>query len=592
MKGSSSKLVEDFRAGRHHAVLSATIDAAEGSVCPEHTPWVVGSLAMLGRIDEALALAEAASASGADDSTAVPARFFAVVGLLHSGRWREARAWASRNASACRALDPTLRFYGFQGIALLRYFAGEIGPARRAARRALQEAVRAGFAYGRLLALDLGGHVLVQKGEISAGLRVLDQAERLATSMGADSHRAAIECAMLAYRNRHGRAGDDLETALSRVAASSVDNVYARRAAWLETAFRTAILGDALRARDALERAREQVLPDRDHRARARLLLVEAILARLDRSMHEVRAALAEAVRALERGDDRILRTEIFAWDRVLGASSVEVTLADARTLARTTGSLLARVLVALLGGPALTLAERAETPLWALLAGADPPTTRAETAVARGWLGLVPLLLTPGPGRWIVLLGNAIVCADRGVVSPPAQLAGHGRPILEALAAGSRTKESLIRDVWRVPKYAAHLHDPVVHTAIARLRRAMGDAAQWIETGSGTYALRGDVGILDVSRTPRDEGAPSGSYAPDSQRGAVAGAEPQDDLRSAVLAAIGSRPQSVRDLAERLGTSESTVLRRLRELIARGEVAREGSGKNTRYALVSERPR
>lgn len=588
--GGETSLAVLFRAGRHHAVLARTLDAGDGAIAGDDAPWVVGSLALLGRLDEALALAEHVGAEGAAGAPAVATRFFAAVGLLHSGRWAEARTWARRNARATRDADPIVRFFAFQGIALLRYFSGEIGRARRPARRALQEAVRAGFSFGRLLALDLGGHVLVQRGEVSAGLRVLEQAEKLAETMGADAHRAAIECARLAYRNRHGRADAEIESALSRVAATSVDNVYSRRAAWLELAFRTAIVGDAARAREALDRAREQALPDRDHRARARLSLVEAIVARLDGSMEDVRGALVEASRAVEGADDRMLRAELLAWDRALGASALDGTLADARALARRSETLVARVLVALSGGPALAPADRAETPLWSFLVGGEAPAARAESAIARGWLGLVPLVLGLAPGRWIVVFRDGIVCVDRGVVSPRAALPGHGREILAAIAIGPRAKEDLVRDVWRVPRYAPQLHDPVVHTAVARLRRAMGEAGAWIETEPSGYVLRAEVGILDVAPDRPRAGAGAGRREVLRADGREAlraeRAEPaiERDPAAALLDVLEEGPLRASEIAERLGTSESTVLRRLRALIARGDVSREGVGKRTRY--------
>ena len=601
-----------FRAGRHQEVLLRTFDGAEASTSPEHMPYVVGSLALLGRLDEALALA-ASFERDPRSSVAVPVRFFALVGLVHSGRYDEARRWARKNAAAARDPDPTVRFYAFQGIALLRYFTGRVGLARLSARRALKEAVQARFSYGRLLALDLSGHVLVQRGEVSAGLRVLEQAERLAASLGAPGHRTSIECARLSYENRHGRASEDLEGALSRVAASSGDNLYALRAAWLELAFRSALLGDAVRGRDALERAREQALPERDHRARARLFLVEAILSRLDGSMDAVRAAIREAAAALDRGDDRGLRTELLVWDRVLGAGCFPIDLVHATKLRNESQTLIAEVLVTLAGGPPLTAGQESETPLYALLTARREGETRAQLAVQRGWLGVVPLLFAPRPGRYLFFLGDALLTADRGTVSEQERLPGHAKEILEALRDGPRAKEDLVREVWRVARYAAQLHDPVVHTAIARLRRAMGGSADWLETTAQGYALRADVEmvVLEVALTekrrtepPMDGAQAQASTAPIAASPSIADVRakqapaprigevdadlevtaPEDPLLTRLKGALVDRSLRSAELAERLSVSEATVLRRLRILVAEGAVIREGVGKRTKY--------
>jgi uncharacterized membrane protein len=60
----------------------------------------------------------------------------------------------------------------------------------------------------------------------------------------------------------------------------------------------------------------------------------------------------------------------------------------------------------------------------------------------------------------------------------------------------------------------------------------------------------------------------------------------PSEDLQRRIVALLGRRPTGISELASSLRSSEATVLRRLRELMARGEVAREGSGKRTRYVL------
>jgi DNA-binding winged helix-turn-helix (wHTH) protein len=222
---------------------------------------------------------------------------------------------------------------------------------------------------------------------------------------------------------------------------------------------------------------------------------------------------------------------------------------------------------------------------LWSFLAEPGPIAERAEVALSRGWLGLLPLLFAPAPGRWVLVLGDSIVCADRGTVSARAQLPGHARELLDALRSGAREKEDLVREVWGVAKYAPQLHDAVVHTAIARLRRAMGEAGAWIETTPQGYALRADVGVVELSsRTPAREIATRATEAPRPPEPAAS----LDALRSA----LAERPLRSSEIAERLGTSEATALRRLREAVASGEIARDGVGKRTRYRLArTDRP-
>lgn len=483
-----------------------------------------------------------------------------------------------QNAREARAADARTRFFVYQGLALLRYFTGRVDRARLASKRALEEAVVARFQLGRLLALDLRGHVLVQRGEVSAGLRVLEQAAQLAEGLGARGHATSIECARLAYENRHGRRGD-LEPALERVAAASADNLYALRSAWLELAFRGALVGDVRRARGALDRAAEQALPESDYRARARFFVTLALVSRLDRSRGEVRAALAEARRALEAGDDRVLYTELSVWDRVLDPALAPLEATRAESLVVETGSLIARVLVAMSGGAPLELAESRESPLWTLLASREPLEVRVRAAIERGWLGLVPVLAARDPGRHALFVGDALVADDRGSIVLVDKRPAQSRELFAVLAGGERSKEQLLREVWRIGRYAPHRHDSVVHTAVGRLRRALGPLADWIRTTPEGYALIDDLEVVVIGAEPRaaiTEGPPSPPVAPGG------------DLPERILAALTAGPLRSTELAERLRVSEATILRRLRELAALARVRREGAGKNTRYARAT----
>lgn len=576
MREDATPLDDAFLRGRHHEVLARTWDGPDAAFTIEEAPSVVGSLALLGRLDEALPFAAGLARDPATpEGPAVAARFWAIVGLCHTGRYAEAAAWTRENARATRSPDARTRFFAFQGLALLRYFTGRVDRARLASKRALEEAVIARYQLGRLLALDLRGHVLVQRGEVSAGLRVLEQAARLAEGLGAKGHATSIECARLAYENRHGRRDDALEAALERVARESGDNVYALRAAWLELAFRRALVGDAGRARAALERAGEVALPESDYRARARLFATLAFVARLDRSAEEVREALAGARRALEAGDDRLLFAELRAWDRVLSGELDPLDRAGAERLLAQTGSLVARALVSLSAGPPLGLDAVRESPLWALLTSAEPLETRVRAAVERGWLGLVPLLCARAPGRHAFFVGEALVADDRGTMTHVEKLPPQARELLMALAGGDRTKQDMLREVWHIGRYAPHRHDSVVHTAVARLRRALGPLADSIETTPEGYGLRAGVEVIVVGR-PEGTSPPAPGAAPEAKG---------DDLPERILAALAERPLGTTELAERLRVSEATILRRLRELAAADRVRREGAGKNTRYA-------
>src|SRR5690606_28751909 len=76
------------------------------------------------------------------------------------------------------------QFYIYQGMAFYRYFCGRYRLSLHFASKAMASATQSQFTYGRVLASDLCGHLLVQTGNICEGLRTLKQASTLASQMG------------------------------------------------------------------------------------------------------------------------------------------------------------------------------------------------------------------------------------------------------------------------------------------------------------------------------------------------------------------------------------------------------------------------
>lgn len=149
-------------------------------------------------------------------------------------------------------------------------------------------------------------------------------------------------------------------------------------------------------------------------------------------------------------------------------------------------------------------------------------------------------------------------------------------------LSEGPRSKEDLVREVWRVARYAAQLHDPVVYTAITRLRRALGPASEWLQTTAQGYALHPEVKTLTLALdAPQRE---SLEDAPDRPILPITSVPAASDPLVARIQSLLARPLSSAQLAEALGVSEATTLRRLRILAREGVVVREGIGKRTRY--------
>jgi hypothetical protein len=204
------------------------------------------------------------------------------------------------------------------------------------------------------------------------------------------------------------------------------------------------------------------------------------------------------------------------------------------------------------------------------------------------GHLGLVPLALGLTPSRRLLVLGKRLVVEDHGNVKAIGEPSEGTLRFLSALADGAlHTKEELLAVVWGIACYRPAAHDPVIHTAVSRLRARFGVLSHWLEAAPGGYRLaRGVEVVSPFEATPLySSQSPASKASGVGPRASFASAARAPDAVLAVLAQNGA--SSSRDVASRLGVSEMTALRRLRTHLENGAIRRDGKGKSTRYRLL-----
>lgn len=584
-----------FYAGAHKEVLRRTVDSPRGDYDEHHTHLVVGALVFTGRTDEASTLFRAwereprGATTNAGTARSAAARFFLCVAECRAGRYGAALELCEQTlATRAYRAEPLARFHLHQGLGLVRYFTGVMPSAMRHAARARRHALEARFPYGRMLALDLLGHTMVQRGRIFSGIAVLEQAAELADAIDQAAFATTTRSAIVAYRAHFGADLQDASAALHRHLGDIGDaDRYSKRLILTEIARGHAFRGDREAAERELQRAEDVALPDGDRRALVKLHLARALLAGL--SFGEVEAAewLTRARPLVRAAEDPALEVDI-AWYEHLVAPRLFASRADAdlARMATQTGIARAAHLAAARGLEGFRASD--EDRFGALLAQARAGAPAGlDGVIATRMLGLLPMCCGLEPGDRIYLdAGRGLFALEsHGSVTARPFPTDAQRSLLQCLAGGPRTKEQLIREVWALKVYRPESHDAVVHTAISRLRALLGAHASWVQMSGDGYRLAPGVGVVELSVAAPRTGSTRPPPAPASVTPPAIGAPEGTSRRDAVLAMAASDAGiTSTDVTKRLEISPMTALRLLNGLVEEGLLVRTGRGRKTCY--------
>lgn len=549
--------------------MAATASRSDARVLPA----LVGALALSGRLDEAESAFRSLVTADATPDELIQARFFVIAGLCHAGQVGKALRLARQSVADRLGASATSRFWIWQGLALVRLFEGRFARSRRFARRALSAAVEASFPYARLLALDLLAHVLVETGEIHAGMRVLAQAASLAEALGYESNRLTLHTSRAIFQLRYLLA--PLETAVAEAREALADpavSYFTRRNGLLELATALALGGDGRGARAAVDEAHRISLPGSDRRGKTRLSIAHALIAALSEGAGAARSSLDEA--RATAGEQLTLAAELgFVEGFFVGPTAR--TREELPAVARASGVARAELAAQVVAGAPLPPAARLEDRLCRALVACQgaPAEARLARVLDDELLGLTAWALGLPPARRIIVADSRIISEDRGAVAVRPTPGGPSLRLLSALRSGYQSRETLVSSVWGLGRYDPLRHSGVINTAVSRLRLALADPA-WIVTHEGGYELQPGIEIHEVA-------------APAVEPAAALVERPPSEAEKVLAWLRQNGPATTADVGRALGTSPSSALRLLRRLEEEGAVLRVGRGRATRYQLV-----
>jgi len=600
-----TRLARDFFLGRYAKVVAATFDAPAARFDDADVAFAVGALTFLGRLDDAQTCFDAWRARNVERNsrTLAAARFFLGVAHARAGDFLRSRELlVQRVRERLRAGDAWSAAFAFQGLACQRYFTGRYKAAARHALRALRAAHMASFSYAKLLATDLRGHALVQLGHSRAGLDLLEQAKNHARQLGLGMNAFAIECSSVTYSLKFSADPQALQRLEALLLQGSHDS-YSRHALLTEYAAQLALRGRAGDARRALAQADDDVVRGDKRRGKVASLIAHLHVARWTGGAAACAQLLEQASELLDDADvtfrAELLGFEVFVARERAEPGRLTRALAGLRALASSHELHWAKAALQQFSAEPYRPRAFAEDQLTPLLRAA---AFREEAMLPRllglGLLGAIPELLGLTPGRRILILvaENAILLEEYGDVTWRTNPPRWCPALLRSLGSGDVAKEQLVTQLWGLRSYKPERHDPLIRTAIHRLRTFLEPHGDWIRvTPSGygssvpvVFVGADEVDVAELALSGAEEELSSFQEAParpPARTVALADGRAERICELLALRKVGS----VQLVARALGISASTALRELRSLVRSRRVMKSGFARATRYRLVAD---
>jgi tetratricopeptide (TPR) repeat protein len=168
----------------------------------DDAPYSLAALCLSGRPQQAeLILKEKAKLFTPEEL--VMCRYFLAVGYTLAGRQKRARRYILGNFGKRRICkDPKSQFYMWQGLAFYRYFCGRMRQGLQSSTVAYDFALMTDFAYGRMVAAEVKGHLLYHTGNYVDGMAALEHASNFAQSLQNGQVLKSVSLAQVTYESR------------------------------------------------------------------------------------------------------------------------------------------------------------------------------------------------------------------------------------------------------------------------------------------------------------------------------------------------------------------------------------------------------
>jgi tetratricopeptide (TPR) repeat protein len=582
--------------GDYQAVVDLAMSTHVSPSAGDDVPWIVAGFTLLGRTQEAIGIFQSNEWNSSVTATII-ARCFLALAFSREARHEKARKLLLENARESRKLKDTLaNFFCSLGFAFYRYTEGRFIQARSWSEKALNAASREKFTYGMAVTHELLGQIHMSSGHSPSGSRNFEFAQRDALRLGHRSLHKVFDLNYDSILNSFGveRDGSNLLLKLElNLHHENFQDDYSQTLINLGLVRLYSLRGELRNAKKHLDSAGRLV-----YGIDSPVLVMDynLQLANLLKNEGELEQALS-IIRAVKprvmgqadlRSQLKILGFEADILKRLDCLPQRELLMADISRLTHKCGQPIAFRYLNRNGCETKSGALAGEDMLGDLIDSAHAGREGVICEIIdKNWLSLLPIALRMESCQQVIYF-DAMPCAttiiDRGeIIHIKKSYTKSFLILMSCLSEQSCSKEALAARILNQP-YNPLRHDGLIYGLVARARKRLGAARDWIEMHDSCYRLKAGVKVLnlpsqatEVSMTPLG----AGDFVDESEL-----EKPKLNPRQMQMIQDLNRRQKLAPKALRtiFDVSDATILRDLNALVELGYAKRIHRGRASRY--------
>lgn len=554
------------------------------------TELQLGALVFLGQNQDAEIYFEKWMSEYSKDEQAL-VLFFLAVGRVRSSSFEKAQKYLMMLFQIRNQLQSAeSKVYIFQAFGFYRHFICRYKKSFYWAQKAWRQAVLADSELGKFLSCDLWAHALFQLGEIEQGFSQLQKAKSIAKKNGQGALVESLEVSKMIYQAQFGiNPQNQIAKLQNKIKKLKTDaDTYTKANLGLELARQCQLRGHVVEAEKVIESIQPFIFKNDHRRQRSQWYFRKASIL-YDRNL------VGDALNTLIKSEGEIdIKNDLAHRLQILGLRSqilnernqiekVDLIQNEIKKLTSRMGS-----------GVSLGYWQRIDgkktvgliDPLGDLMDEISKNETSSleviQKIVDRGYFGLLRKFLPSRHNLQIVIghLPSSVTVVDHGEIRfRPQQMTELLIKLIQLLSEGPQSKDDIVKKIWGY-HYEAYRHDPLVHAALVRLRKALGMGDNGILFSKDKYFLRPGVQVTQFHHTkPKiNENLKNEIFNLSLNYRQIK-----------ILTQLRSTNEcSIRDLMFLLNAKKITVNRDLVGLLQMGLIIRSGQGKASRYHLAT----